>query len=170
MKSFTTVHQLITITLLLSACSPSKEKPGREEKLSMTIGVDEDYKVKAFYDGEAWGRMSKSLVSFGNLSDGPVKVNFLADTNYSLMSTQHYSVWIAGTLLSVDTNGDYFSWDLRVSSKQPLDLVFSGFQNTNGFKTNEDGTVFSCKAGETKIQFTSQLTDVFEKQKPRFHK
>jgi RNAse (barnase) inhibitor barstar len=166
MKIFASIQVLITSCLLLSSCSRAKE-----EKQSMTIGMDEDYQIKTYYDGPGWGNMSKSMVTVGGSDeDGPVKLTFLADHDYSLMSTQHHSIWIAGTYKPLDTNWDYFSWNLRVSTKMPIELVFSGFQNTNGYKTNEDGTVFDCMVGETNVVFTGQLVLVYNRQTNKWHK
>jgi hypothetical protein len=164
MKAFVPFFILATSSALIASCSRTPN-----EKQSLTIGMDEDYKIQAYYDGSGWGHVSKSLTTFTDL-DGLTKLTFLADRDWSLMSTQHYTIRIVGTSKPIDTNWDYFAWDLRVSSKEPLELVFSGFQNTNGYKTNEDGTVFDCKVGENSIVFTGQLVSVYDRETNRWHK
>jgi hypothetical protein len=136
----------------------------------MTFGMDEDYHVKTFYDGSAWSGMSKFMSSVED-PDGITKVTFLADKGpYSVMSTQHYSIWISGTARPLSSKKDFFSWNLKVLSKVPFELVFSGFQNTNGFKTNEDGMVFDCQIGETNLVFTNQLVLVYDRETNAWHK
>src|ERR1044072_2884174 len=110
--------------LFLSSCHGTKE-----EKQSMTIGMDEDYKVKTYYEGSGWSGMSKFMSAINFMSEvgdssTPTKLTFLADKGYySLLSTQHYSIWISGTVRPLDSHWDYFLWDLKVSTKVPFELV-----------------------------------------------
>jgi len=164
MKVFASVV-VLAVSFLLSSCHRTTE-----DKQSMTIGMDEDYNIKTYYDGSGWSGMSKFMSAVGDL-DGTTKLTFLADKGYySLMSTQHYSIWISGTVRPLGSNWDYFLWDLKVSSKVPFELVFSGFQNTNRFKTNEDGMIFGCMIGETNVVFTNQLVLVYDRETNRWHK
>jgi hypothetical protein len=164
MKAFVRFLVLVTSSIVLSSCHRADEA-----KQSLTIGFDEDYKIKSYYDGSGWSAMSRWMNSFTD-SEGLTKLTFYAGNSYSMMSTQHCAIYIAGTSKPLDPNGDNFAWDLHVSSKVPLELVFSGFQNTNGYKTNGDGTVFDCTVGETNIVFMGQLISVFEKETNRWHK
>jgi hypothetical protein len=165
MKTFASIVIWAGSLLSLSSCRRTTD-----DKLSMPIGMDEDYKIVAYYDGSGWGSMSKQFGTFTGL-DGVTKVSFLANRGpWALMSTQHYAFRIVGTSKPLDTDWDHFAWDLQISCQEPLELVFSGFQNTNGFKTNEDGMVFDFTIGETNLEFTNQLVLVYDRETNGWHK
>lgn len=157
MKVFISAVVLVASLFLLSSCGRSTDT-----KQSITIGLDEDYKIKTFCDGSQWSGMSTVKSSVTGL-DGITKYTFLAGEGaYALLSTQHYSIWIHGTVKPLDKRWDNCLWDLKVSAKFPFELVFSGFQST-GYKTNDDGMVFNCSTGETNLMFTNHLVLVYDK-------
>jgi len=134
------------------------------------IGFDEDYNVKASYDGYGWNQISKSLTSVQTNEDGRFDISLLTGYYISKLTTNHNDVWIRGTLQPMETNWDYVTWNLKVTTRQPLEVVCYGFQNTNNLNTNEYGTVFDFIAGETNISFVGKLFGVFETNKSVFHK
>jgi len=132
--------------------------------------MDEDHKLVTYCDGSGWSGWSALRSSLTDV-DGTIKFTFLGDKGaYALMSTQHYSIWVYGTVTPLDKHWDKFLWDLKVASKLPFQLVSSGFENTNGYKTNEDGMVFNCMAGETNLVFTNQLVLVYDRETNSWNK
>ncbi len=166
MRIFASILVLITGVFLLSACS--RKNDGKQ---AIVIGLDEDYKFKDYYEGPGWGGMSRFMYSFDDtVNGGPVKLTFVADKSSLLLATQRCSIWIAGQYIPLDTNWDSFSWNLRVSTKVPIEVVLWGFQNTNGYKTNEDGMVFDCQAGVTNVVLTNRLIWVFNRETNNWRK
>jgi hypothetical protein len=86
------------------------------------------------------------------------------------MTTNHSDIWIRGTLQPLNSSWHQFAWNMKVSSKKPIELIFFGFQNTSHLQTNEDGTVFNFPGGETNISFEGGLVSVFEKEKSTLRK
>jgi len=159
MKVFFFVVLSVAGLLLLLSCHRNSE-----DTQTITIGMDQDHNLKTYCEGSGWSGMSVSKSSFTDF-DKTIKYAFLANEGaYALMSTQHYSIWISGTVKPLSNLWDYYSWNLQVSSKMPFRLVFSGFENTNGFKTNEDGMVFDCLAGKTNLVLTNQLILVYDRE------
>jgi hypothetical protein len=193
--SYLNLIQVVAFSLLILLVSGCGSSNSTAQKLSLSIGFDENWHVKTYWDDSEWNGMSKWATWSRTNENEPFNISFLAakdssrvtigndaaSTKRALPPTNAWNVltqtisnnaaiWIRGTLQPLDTNWDYFSCSVKVSSKMPMELTFFGFQNTNNIQTNEDGTFFNLNAGETNISFVGKVVSVFEKQKSRPHK